>query len=112
MEPDTEAVYPIVADPTVTFGWAIYYNYSKSETADYAAIASSLTLASRLCKAMPGKPVSNQVCRAGVKLVAGSLSNTFDSAVSQGKCVQISMPYAAFIPVTWAAQLRWKVVTC
>lgn len=45
----TNAVFPVVADPWVTWGWYIYINFSRSETLRVAASSSYGQLAVVLC---------------------------------------------------------------
>lgn len=104
--------YPIVADPRISFGWAVYYNYSKSETQTYAKYTPYGTISAGVCPFLQlGTPVAVAVCVAALEGVATSIDQTFNSAAAQGRCVQISLPYYPS-PATAAIQMRWKVVSC
>ncbi|MBN8881547.1 MAG: hypothetical protein J0H73_04440 [Salana multivorans] len=53
IEPDSETVYPVVADPSVSFGWYIYIRYSRAEQRTIAGL-SALVLGSALCTVSAG----------------------------------------------------------
>lgn len=108
----SDTVYPVIADPKISFGWKIYYKYSKSETKTYAGYTPYGTIASGICPfLLLGGPWSVAACVAALEVFAVSLDRTFNSAASHGKCVEISLPYYPSI-VAFAAQMRWKEVSC
>lgn len=97
--------YPITADPRVSFGWAIYVKYSKSDvnrtTAGLGgAINDKAGFALILCGKIP-----HWAAKMGCGMVAGryhtSIYNTFKSAKSQKKCVEIQLAYGSYLPVVW-----------
>ncbi|MDE0573624.1 hypothetical protein ON058_09385, partial [Demequina sp. B12] len=112
VEHSASSAYPITADPKVSFGWAVYLKYSKSETSRIAGYTPYGTLVSGVCPFIPGfGQVAGAVCIAAIGAFATSIDRTFNSAKSRGRCVQISHPYYP-TAVTLAAQLRWKEVSC
>ena len=110
--PDDSAAYPIVADPHLTYGWAVYINYSKTETKTFAQYTAYGTIAAGVCPFIPGfGQVAAAACVAALEAVMTSVDRTFNSAAAQGNCVQVSVPYYPTL-ATIALQMRWKVVTC
>jgi len=107
-----DTAYPVVADPSISFGWKIYYNYSKSETSTYAKYTPYGTIASGICPfLLLGGPWSVAACVAALEVFAVSLDQTFNNAASDGNCVEITLPYYPSI-VLFAAQMRWREVSC
>lgn len=104
--------YPITADPSYSFGWKVYVKYSKTETRNIAGWTPYGTIVSGVCPFIPGfGKVAASSCVAAFSAVATSIDNTFNSAKSQGRCVEFSYPYYPSL-VTIAVQTRWKVVSC
>ena len=107
-----DTVYPVVADPSISFGWKVYYKYSKNETATYAKYTPYGTTASGICPfLLLGGPWSVAACVVALEVFAISLDQTFNSAAANGKCVEITLPYYPSI-VLFATQMRWKEVSC
>lgn len=97
--------YPITVDPRISFGWAIYVKYSKSEvrtvtTGLGGAINDKVKFGFALCGKIP-----HWAAKAGCALVGTSLHssiyNTFKSAKAQGKCVELQLAYISYLPVVW-----------
>ncbi|WP_203653071.1 hypothetical protein [Demequina activiva] len=112
VEHGPQHTYPITADPSYSYGWKVYTKYSRSETRNIAGWTSYGTIVSGVCPFIPRfGQVTAAACIAAFSAVATSIDNTFNSAKSQGRCVEISYPYYPTL-VTIAAQARWKVVSC
>lgn len=87
------AVYPIVADPWVSFGWFVYVNYSRSEVQTLAAYADYYALASAACSLIP-VPWVRLACTATIGAIAISFARTVREAAWYGQCVNIRFTYA------------------
>lgn len=97
--------YPITADPSIIFGWAIYVKYSKSDvrtvtTGLGGAINDKAKFAFALCARIP-----HPVAAAGCALVGSnyhsSIYNTFKAAKARNQCVEVQLAYGSFLPVVW-----------
>lgn len=100
--------YPVVADPSVSFGWNVYVKFNRSETQYIATspVSPKVKYASILCGLVPVPLVAAGCAVVGYD-VASSIVNTFVSANNVGRCVQITYPY------TWAGMPSgWNVVSC
>ncbi len=113
VEPSKGLYYPIVADPSVSYGWRIYVKYNKSETRAIASMP-GVTRAKYLaavCAIIPAAPVA-----AGCGLVAydviTSVVSTFKSAKAVGKCVQLGYIPVLYPPPGTPILTSWKVVSC
>ncbi len=53
IEPGQDATYPIIADPTITFGWGIYVTYSHSEVEQLKSLVGASQFLIVLCAAIP-----------------------------------------------------------
>lgn len=91
------AVFPVVADPRVGYGWSIYIRWGRGEVRKCASMAPVVfvgALAGGMCsKYVPAKPLA-VICGAAVAAVSGALLNTFRLAVNENKCVEIRMDYS------------------
>ncbi|WP_457254699.1 hypothetical protein [Pedococcus sp. P5_B7] len=94
----TDAVYPVVMDPTVTSGWyyftpVAYIKFNWSETWKLKAyINDNRTLvAGLICNFLPD-PISRTTCQAIFILVRADIISTVDSAIAHGKCYKVRMP--------------------
>ncbi|MFD9791393.1 hypothetical protein ACFWXK_10625 [Streptomyces sp. NPDC059070] len=108
-----DTVYPVVADPRVSFGRGVYIKFSRSETNAIAPYSSGAGAVAAACNKIPsrvrGVPVRT-ICRGTLGQASVSVHNTFKSAARQGKCVQIRLPYApVLITIGWP---EWKAVGC
>lgn len=100
-----EYAYPITADPTISFGWAIYVKYSKSDvqtvtTGLGGAINDKAKFGFILCAKIP-----HWAAKAGCALVGTSyhtsIYNTFKTARANNQCVEIQLAYISYLPVVW-----------
>lgn len=96
--------YPVIADPQISFGAAIYMTYSKAETKKYAAYTAYGTISAALCAFIP-VPVGQAACIAAAGGIAVSLDKTFNEAAAAGRCVQVSVPYLFASPAWLIAHL-------
>ena len=108
---DQGTAYPVTADPTLSFGWAVYWKWSKSEVRSMASKTSYAQVLSAFCAAIKNSLPTTIGCTVVLSGMATYIDNAFQAAKEQGKCVQSSQPYAP-TPITLAAQLRMKVVSC
>ncbi|MER6523261.1 hypothetical protein ABT246_41525 [Streptomyces sp. NPDC001553] len=109
----SSTAFPVVADPSVSFGRGIYVKFNRSETSSIAPYSDAASAVVAACQKVPDRvrnvPVRT-ICRGTLGASAQSVRNTFKSAASQGRCVQIRMPYAPIgIVVGWP---EWKNVAC
>lgn len=100
-------VFPIVADPSISFGKLIYLKFNKSETKRVAAIETgdATAVASTIC-AIAGTAIGAG-CALTVNLYYPRVLKTFKEAKKANKCVQLGWNYG---PVS--VLVSWKVVSC
>lgn len=87
--------YPIVADPSISFGWSIYLRYSKQEVKNLRAqgvVFVYTALWNEACAKLPG--YARVGCTASLAAVFGAISQTFQAAASENKCVEIKFDYS------------------
>ncbi len=87
--------YPIVADPSISFGWSIYLRYSKQEVKSLRAQGIILVYAAlwnEACAKLPG--YARVGCTASLAAVFGAISQTFQAAANENKCVEIKFDYS------------------
>jgi hypothetical protein len=103
---DTAGVaYPVVADPKVSFGWAVYVRYSKSEvrsmtTGLRGAINDKTGFALILCGKIPHWGAKGSCMAVGVKFHT-SIYGTFKAARDRNQCVEIQLAHVTLLPVVW-----------
>ncbi|NUV60769.1 hypothetical protein [Streptomyces sp. CAI-85] len=108
-----DTVFPVVADPSVSFGRGIYVKFNRSETASVAPYSDAASAVVAACQKVPERvrnmPVRT-ICRGTLGAGAQSVRKTFKSAASQNRCVQIRLPYAPIgVVIGWP---EWKNVAC
>jgi hypothetical protein len=105
-------VYPVVADPSISYGVAIYLKYSASEVRSQASgIRGALSqgsayVAGAACQLLRVPSPVRYLCSTLTFTVLRSIYATFLSASDSGKCVEIQLAYVSMIP------LGWKVYSC
>ena len=108
--------YPVIADPSVKlcdFYTHVCLKLSKSETKSVkSAVFVSLGAGiGTLCGLIPWLPpymaLIKAACAALVAAYFYALKSTFESAVRQGRCVELKFDYLAH-----AALIGWKVLDC
>jgi hypothetical protein len=105
----TGAAYPVVADPTISFGWYVYVRYSKSEIhwaypklSGYTTPAQGLGVV--LCAILPIGWVA-AACSFIVVKQANSIYGTLKYAYDNNRCMEIRMTY--YGPV-----VGWRTYSC
>jgi len=111
--PTARTAYPVVADPSITFGWRYYVKYNKAETKTIANAPGSnqAKYAGIVCGAIPNGYFA-AACGYDIYDVANSVISTFKSASKAGKCVQMAYAYPIFGAALQLVMGSWKVVTC
>lgn len=105
-----DTAYPVVADPSVTFGWAVYYHYSRDEVRAAAQQTPYMMLSTVICEVVSGG-LGTAFCLTAIGGMATSIHQTFSNAAANGQCVVITMPYYPSA-ATFALQMRWRAVSC
>ncbi|MCB2412183.1 hypothetical protein LGT39_04875 [Demequina sp. TTPB684] len=102
---DSSTIYPVVADPSISFGWAIYVKYSKADVKTVTsglggAINDNAEFGLILCGKIP-----HWAAKAGCALVGKkfhtSIYNTFKDAKANNQCVEVQLAYISYLPVSW-----------
>jgi len=102
----TGAVFPVVADPSISFGWFIYVKYSKEEVQWYWEPGmSKVKYAAALCAALTEMPVAAAACAFYVYDTEASLNDTFVTAKDNHQCVELKFTYGF-------ALVGWKPYDC
>ncbi len=98
--------YPVVADPTVSFGWRVYVKYSKSETKTLTSgwrgnAADKAKYVSLLCvAAAEGGVFTVGACGLVTYDVINSIMTTAKNAAANGQCHELQYLYNG-MPVGW-----------
>lgn len=97
------AVFPIVADPWVSFGWFIYWHYTRDDVSRligwglaWAGTYAALTM---ICSMLPA-PYSAACATLSVFYIS-SIRNTFVYASQNGMCVELRFTYYPYYLVDW-----------
>ena len=96
--------YPVVADPSVTYGWRVYVRYSYAETYQQTVgwrgtVNDKAKYAALLCLAIPNV-IGAGACAFLVYDVSASRVATAKTAVSRGRGITIEYLYNG-MPVAW-----------
>ena len=103
--PADAMAFPVVADPTIGFGWPINVRYSESDvrtatTGLSGAIYDKAKCGFILCGRSP-----HRAARAGCALLGTSLhrsfSTTFTYATDHHQCGDAQLAYISYLPVVW-----------
>ncbi|RXS81884.1 hypothetical protein EST92_15355 [Streptomyces sp. TM32] len=92
IETNETTAFPVVADPTVSYGWNVYYRFSKAEVKKYASKVKYAAGGAALCGFL-GVPAAAVAC--GV-IAGGTLSHfqgVWSSAATYNKCVEVKIGY-------------------
>jgi hypothetical protein len=100
------AAYPVTADPKVSLGWKIYVTYSKSEVHRIASnpLTNKLKYTAAICAAIPNA-VAAASCGLYVYDSFSSVSNTFESADRNRRCVEMQYLFNGLL-------VGWKSYSC
>lgn len=103
----TDATFPVVADPSISFGFRLYVRYSAAETIDLSSgwkgtINDKAKYTALLCLAIPNV-VGAGACGFFVYDSASSIMDTARTAVAQGKGLEIqySLLPSPGMPLSW-----------
>lgn len=102
------ATYPVVSDPSISFGRYIYVKYSKSEVRRYwsgSDVINKVALTAS-CMLIPNAALAAMCITSGLEYLT-SIANTFKSAKANNRCVELKMLYAPFGWIT-----GWKTYSC
>ena len=91
------AAYPVVADPSVSFGWFIYVTFTKAETKAVADYAGAGAVASTVCGMIPHKGVG-AACGVIVGFAAWEMAEGFKEAAASNRCARMSFTYPIPVP--------------
>ena len=106
--PDASTTYPVVADPSVSFGWKVYVTFNRTEvhTIANSPLTPKAKYAAIICAVVP-VPWIAAACGLLTYDIADSIANTFATASRQNQCVQIGYPY------TWGGLPQsWVILSC
>jgi hypothetical protein len=105
IEHDSSTAYPVVGDPSISFGWAIYVKYSKADVKTVTTgLGSNINNNAAFGLILCGK-IPHWAAKAGCALVGNkfhtSIYNTFKDAKANNQCVEIQLAYISYLPVVW-----------
>jgi hypothetical protein len=101
------AVFPVVADPKISFGLRIYVRYSRAEVREFKA-RNALVAATTLMGVACGKiPIGwlKVGCLASVAMASSSVLGTFKDAANRDRCVELKFNYQAIL-MEWSSRAR------
>ena len=95
------AVYPVVADPSLSFGWKIYVTFSRSEASAIGGLPVQYAkYLAPVCIAVPNGAVAAS-CGLYLYDVLNSVANTFKTARSRSCEVEMQYLYGTSTLVGW-----------
>lgn len=103
----TNAVFPIVADPKVTYGISIYVRYQRAEVKDFkdrGKLVVATTLVAAACSKIPVGWLA-LACGTSAAVVSNSVFNTFSTAAGKNRCVELTFNYQGII-LTWKTKTK------
>ncbi|MFJ1734381.1 hypothetical protein [Streptomyces sp. NPDC088254] len=113
-QPTPSTVFPVVADPKVSFGRGVYIKFNKSEAKSVARYADASALVVAACQKAPSRvrnvPVRT-ICRGTLGYAASSIANTFKDAARSNRCVELRVPYPSPIGIV-IGHPAWKAYSC
>ncbi|MFD5181290.1 hypothetical protein ACFWMQ_01295 [Streptomyces sp. NPDC058372] len=93
--PESDAAYPIVADPKVSFGTGVYIKFSKAEVKGLKSKVAYASSASALCGLLIN-PVAAVGCAGISQAILINVQNVWAYAAANKRCVEIKMTYSGF----------------
>lgn len=90
----TGATFPVVADPHISFGWAVYVRWSASEVHGVAhKIAVGTPIVAAICGNIPHSNVS-LYCTGLASAVLIHVAHVFEQASSANECIEMKFYYS------------------
>lgn len=101
--------FPVVADPSISYGWLIYVTFNRSESVRIANnnITDKAKYVAVVCAVIPNSVVAG-MCGMATYDVVSSIVSTFNSAKAVNKCTQIGFVSNGII----AEPVSWHVISC
>lgn len=96
------AVYPVVADPTISLGCYVYVRYSRSEVQNFnywLNVAGGVFMVGLMCGSGLG-PITALACAATLTAYLGSIIDTIQNAKEANQCVELRFTYNGIL-VGW-----------
>jgi hypothetical protein len=98
------AVFPVVADPDISFGWFAYLRFSQDEVRMFAPLfqAESTVAPTLICKRVPpGK--ARKFCGKVIGKYMEKVAATWKKAAERNQCVEHKYLYVTGLIVGWKA---------
>jgi hypothetical protein len=95
------AAHPVVADPSVSFGWYVYVRYSRGEVQDLRwAVEFNANAAGAICAIIP-VPWVAIACYAIMTTQWNSIRDTWINAANRNQCMELRLTYVPAAVVGW-----------
>jgi|GEM_PF-901838 len=110
------AVYPVTADPSLSWGWNLYVNFNRSETQAIKHFQETgymgWGLANAGCAPIPNAP-ARVSCIVATLYEGSQLAWAVRNASETNSCLQLAIPYAA-VSNPWMSwwTIRWGWTRC
>ncbi|UQA95602.1 hypothetical protein [Streptomyces halobius] len=92
IETNETTAFPVVADPEVSFGWNVYYRFSKAEVKKYASKVKYASGGAALCGFL-GVPAAAVACGVVAGGILTHFQGVWSSAARYNKCVEVKVGY-------------------
>ncbi|GAA2861296.1 hypothetical protein Acy02nite_57790 [Actinoplanes cyaneus] len=103
VDTDAHTAYPVVADPSISFGRFVYVRFSKREIQRIPArvfSAGASAVIQYACGLIPN-PLYKRLCKGMARVYVGSVYNTFRAARRAKQCVELKYNYTPQLLVGW-----------
>ena len=88
--------FPVVADPSVSFGWYIYVRWNKTEVHNiHNRLAAAAAAITTICQPIPNA-TARTICEALTTFTFVHIAGVFSQASSENRCVEIRFPYSPY----------------
>ncbi|MFF5205779.1 hypothetical protein [Streptosporangium sp. NPDC000396] len=104
----TGAVFPVVADPRLSFGWNVYVTWNRSEVWNYRNKVSYVQGLLSVCAAIP-HAAAKVICGGLGYVKMTQLRNVWGYAAGNNRCVQFVIPYWTLnnpLNTAWYTQIK------
>jgi hypothetical protein len=91
----TDATFPVVSDPKISFGWNVYVKWSKSEVRRHNRAISYASNLSAVCGFIKKPAWVSVACNLVVGTKLTRIKNVWAYAAAHDRCVEFSIPYYA-----------------
>jgi hypothetical protein len=97
----TGAIFPVVADPRVSFGWFVYWRFSGSDVQRTWQPGLNVLEFAAIAGAKIPHGVAAAACATYAIKMGSGLAETFDYVRRRNRCVELKYTYSHLLLVGW-----------